>query len=152
MGFGFSGLGERVFRAYADAVATRGPDDIYTLKKALETSYAGKTLAQLAAFLRLTEWDPAVIAGMYDPLCDAASSASPVERASLRGGLLLAWRRYYGLDEEDDFAFKLGNLFAAIGYYEDALRMFVASREAYGLHEDVQANIELCQHLLADAE
>jgi hypothetical protein len=149
MGFAFGELRAGVEEAYERAIARRGPDDIYTLKRAMEKGYESLSLKQFIAFLRLVEWDPAVIAGMYEPLTHAALHGAPHEQDALHAGLLLAWDRYYLLGEERDFAFIAGNLAAAMGRYADALRLFQASAAAYGNNEDVMLNIELCRQFMA---
>jgi hypothetical protein len=151
MGFAFGAADlPQTRRAYADAIANAGPDDLFQLKKGMETAYSTLTLSQMTAFLRVMRWDPSVILGLYGPLADALAQAPAAAQAPIFDGLMAAWAQYLPLSEADDLAFCLGNMMAAMRRYEPALVFFEVSRTNYGDNDATRTNIDLCRRLLSE--
>src|SRR5262249_39672930 len=54
--------------SFHHAIETRGPDDVYQLKKGMERSASQLSLSEMLSFLRLTCWDARILSDFYPRL------------------------------------------------------------------------------------
>lgn len=146
LAFGLDGdSAHALARAYDREVRAFGPDDFFMLKKAAEGTYHLLDLPQAIALLRLSRWDPAVLAICYDRLVELIVEATPAQRADLRAGFRHMWRQYLYLGEAEDLAFDLGSLLAGMGYGNDARDLFRISLERHGEDPATLENLARCE-------
>jgi hypothetical protein len=105
--------------AYSRAIAQRGPDDFYTIKKVITRRAGDLSLPEILAYLRLSGHD----AKLFLDLATAIQAAIPTADAGDREDLALAmervWDGYLPIGEPTDLATLLGTLARAIGYPDD---------------------------------
>ncbi len=140
--------------AFADAIGQFGPDEFFSLKKAIEPRLDRLTLAQLLALLRLAGGDPRVLSQCLPTLTTLAETAPERDRRDLFQVVELVWDQYFHLGEEPDLAFQIGALLHGMEYYPEAATYFMRSLELYGPDAHTLFNLGVCHyHLrhLADA-
>ena len=133
-------------QAYRQAIETCGPDDFYTLKKAIEHEYDSWTLEQLLAYIRLSGFDAKIALACYPALMDRIEHATESEKQELYRVIQKVWDAYYPVAEEQDLAYHLGVLLYELDYYDEALDFFSRSHEFYGHDATVAYNMSLCHY------
>ena len=133
-------------QAYRQAIENCGPDDFYTLKKAIEHGYDSWTLEQLLAYIRLSGFDAKITLACYPALMDRIDHVSEPEKQELHRMIQQVWEVYYPLAEEQDVPFHLGVLHYEMGHYVEALDLFMRSVELYGPNATVSYNMGLCHY------
>lgn len=129
--------------AYALAVERGGPDDSFTLRKALQPLYASLEPDAVLALVRLVQWDPRVLADAAPALWPRLPLLSPQQRKEVAGAAARAWANYYFIGEARDLAFEYGCLFYALGEWEQAARRFEESLASHGAHAATWWNLGL---------
>lgn len=147
-GGGDSSAERSLKRAFADSFGANSPNDFFALKKSFELALPELDPAQLLAWLRVSRDDPRLLAQSYERLLETLPA-----RADLWADAARAFERvqanYFWLGpEEDDLAFQIGNLFAAIGEYAMAREAFRQSMARYGEDEGTLENLRLCERFL----
>jgi tetratricopeptide (TPR) repeat protein len=139
-------------QAYHEAVECCGPDDFYTLKKAIETGYDGWTPEQVLSYVRLSGYDAKIVLACFPTLMDGLPVASESTRRELFNTVQRVWEVYFPMSEDDDVASYLGVLLYELGYYAEALNFFLRSKELYGPYAMVFFNMGLCHYGLGRME
>lgn len=134
--------------AYDEAIANHGPDDFYTLKKAVETHFEDFTLRQLLAYLRLSGWDSKIFLDSYSALQSKLDSVSDDLRAELYDAARQLSSTHYPIGETRNLAFHLGSLLYDIGYHSKALAYFQQALDQLGPTPDLHLRIALCHYRL----
>jgi len=138
--------------AYRQAIETYGPDDFYTLKKAIEHGYESWTLEQLLAFIRLSAFDAEIMLACYSSLLDRIEHASDSSKQELYRVIQKVWQVYYPLNKDRDVPFHLGVLLYEMGHSAEALDFYSHSNEFYGPDPVVAHNMSLCHYRLGHLE
>ena len=139
-------------RAYRQAIETCGPDDFYALKKAIEHGYERWTLGQLISYIRLSGFDAKIALACYPVLIDRIENVSESEKQEFYRVIQKVWEVYYPLAEDQDLASHLGVLLYEMGYYAEALDLFVRSIALYGPDAMVSYSMGLCHYGLRQME
>lgn len=112
-------------RTFREAVAGFGPDDFYTLKRALVARAGALTLPEALAALRLSGWDPDLFRDLAPALLRGAPDATPGQARDLERAAGSIWDgRFPPLDDataEGDLALDLALVLHAAGRDEAAL-------------------------------
>jgi len=137
-------------QAYRQAIETCGPDDFYTLKKAIEHGYDSWTLEQLLSYIRLSGFDAKITLACYPALMDHIDYASESEKQELHLVIQKVWEVYYPLAEDQDLASHLGVLLYEMGYHTEALDLFTRSVELYGPDATIACNMAQCFYCLRE--
>jgi len=134
--------------AFADAVATFGPDDYFILRKQVEATDDLK-LEPAMALLRLGGCDPR----MLRQLLPVLRKHGP--KSSVKGELLEMVRRacaqYFHIGEEQDLPFSAGVLVFELGDYPFCIDLFMQSIALYGMDAGSAYNLALAHHRLKRA-
>jgi tetratricopeptide (TPR) repeat protein len=139
-------------QAYWEAIENCGPDDFYALKKAIEHGYDSWTLEQLLAYIRLSGFDAKIMLACYPALMDHIYHATESSKQELHRVIQQVWEVYYPLAEEQDVPSHLGVLLYELGYYPEALEIFIRSVKLYGPDATVSYNMGLCHYGLRKME
>lgn len=137
--------------AFQTAIETGSPVDFLIVRRGIEPHYASLGLGQLLSFLRLSGWDPKLIADCAPVLWDRIAAAGSAERLELVRVIRRGWTRYYHLGEASDLAFEFGMLLYGAGAYSQALDRFEDSRRLYGDDARTFWNLGLCHAALGCA-
>ncbi|MCW2977299.1 MAG: hypothetical protein JWM06_2580, partial [Actinomycetia bacterium] len=136
--------------AYARAIDDGGPDDVYAVKKALESHFDTLTPEQLLAFVRLCGWDAKVFLDVLPTLTAHAAHAPATVRADLRDAVERVWESYFPIGESRDLAYGLGRLLYELGDYAGALTYFQHSLGLYELDPHRAYALASCHGVLGD--
>jgi hypothetical protein len=131
--------------AFEQVVERLGPDDVYSLKKALDPRVDDLSLEQLLAFVRLSGADMDVLLRCRQALSERAAEATAAQRRELGRVVTAAWADYYALDDARDVAFELGGLLCEVGACDAALPLFEASLAQYGPDRATLFNVAFCR-------
>ncbi len=135
-------------RAFA-AATEFGPDEFFTVKRALESHAPTIPVSAMLALHRLSGGDPAVLSRLVPSLLARADTVSDRERGEVRDAILRASRLYYHLGERDDLPFAFGRLLYELDFYDDAAELFERSLALYGEHPQTTFNLALCRQCAA---
>jgi len=138
--------------AYTEAVAHLGPDDVFSLRRALDPHYGDLPLEALTALIRLCHDDPRVLRDCLPALWERLGDASPVARRDLTALIRRVYENYYHLGEERDLPFELALLCHGLSEPALALALFLDSRRLYGDDTRTQWNIGLCHAALGTVD
>jgi len=133
-------------QAYREAIENCGPDDFYTLKKAIEHGYDSWSLEQLLAYIRLSGFDAKIMLACYPALLDHLDHAPESSKRELYRVIQKVWNVYYPVAEDQDLAYHLGVVLYELDYYDEALDFFKRSDEFYGHDATVAYNMSLCHY------
>jgi tetratricopeptide (TPR) repeat protein len=136
--------------AFYDAVERFGPDDYFSIKKALEEQHANMSVRQVLALIRLSCFDPLLLTQCIPTLYKKLETRQ--EAAEIRRAIDRVWSRYYHLGEGMDLAFHIGTMLGQMGQFDEALVFFERSLELSGDDTSVIYNIGLCHLQLGDRE
>jgi tetratricopeptide (TPR) repeat protein len=133
-------------QAYTGAVDEVGPDDLFTLKKAVERAPDGGdwSIAELVAHLRLSGWDARIFLGCFGALLDRVDGASDAEKEELADVARKVWDGYFWIGERQDVPFELGLLCYGIGRLEDAVAFWGHSLDLHGPDPATFLNLATC--------
>ncbi len=138
--------------AYYDIIETIGPDDFFTIKKAMVSRHKSFTTKELFTFLRYTNWDARTFAEFYNTLLERIreEGTSPEEEnfpiEELVSAIYNIWDNYYPIGEDGNLAYCFGSLLAYFGYDYDAIQFFQSSIEFYGEDSAIYYEIALCYY------
>jgi tetratricopeptide (TPR) repeat protein len=136
-------------RAYVDALDEGGPDDFFSLKKALEEHYGALPVEAMLALLRFSGYDASVFQNCADTLLLRVSPESE-QREDLRAAAWGVWDRYFPIGEHYDLAFAVGRLLYRLAYYDEAAGFFQRSTELVGPDPATAYNEALCEQQLGN--
>lgn len=134
--------------AFDDAIEGQGPDDFFTLKKALDPLQNQLTLPQHLARLRQSGYDARVLLGAIGSLKKQAATAPEPLQRELRRALERVWDLYYPLGEAQDLAFEIGVLLYEMGYLPEAIPFFERSLMIHGADAATLTNLGMCHFRL----
>ncbi len=135
-------------QAFGEWVAKGGPDDFFTLKKALEGQIADFSLQQLLAYLRLSGWDASIFLSSCPTFRAHLETAAPPLRQELHRAIMQVWNMYYPIGEDDDVPFHIGMLLQAMGLYPEALEFYEHSLRLCGPDPSTFYNSGMCHYSL----
>lgn len=138
--------------AFDEAIEKLGPDDFFSIKKGIETSYPAFSLDRLLGWLRLSGWDHNIFLGCLPALMEQVEGAPEDLREELAEAARRIWETYFPLPESDDLAFHLGVLAIALERWEEGLEYFGYSASVYGHDPATDFNMALCSQGLGDEE
>lgn len=103
-------------RAFADAIACGGPDDLFLVKKALDYRYETLTVEQALALIRITAYDAKIFCGCIPVLREALlrNAASSPLSADILSALALVRARFFSIGEADELGADLADFFASL--------------------------------------
>ena len=136
--------------AFDQAMEHFGADDFSTLAYGLRPLSEQLDLQQLLAFLRLSGWDPQMLADCVPALWQRIDTADAALRQELVAVIGRAWENYFHLGEQRDVPFLLGCLLYGLNEHGRALELFDASRRLYGDSATTCWNMGLCLIGLGD--
>ncbi len=131
--------------AFEDAVERFGPDDYY-IKKALEDHHADMSVRQILALIRLSGFDPLLLAQCTPSLYRFNTSGEALEIQRMVDQV----DRYYHLGEA--LTWRSTSVRHGPHQFDRALVFFERSLELSGADTIVLFNIGLCHLQLGDAE
>ncbi|MEM9907530.1 MAG: tetratricopeptide repeat protein, partial [Cyanobacteria bacterium P01_D01_bin.44] len=134
--------------AYDESIANHGPDDFYTLKKAVEHHFDDFTLQQLLSYLRLSGWDSKIFLDSYPALQLKLASVPDNLRAELYDATRQLWATHYPIGEQRNLAGYLGSLLYEIEYYPKALEYFHHALDQVGPDPAMLTKMALCHYHL----
>jgi hypothetical protein len=105
--------------AFSRAIAQRGPDDFYTIKKVVTRRADELALAELLAYLRLAGHDAKLFLDLAPAIGAAVAGADADDREDLALAMERVWDGYLPIGESTDLATVLGALATAIGRPDD---------------------------------
>lgn len=135
-------------RAYEEVIDRLGPDDFFTIKKAIERQHQGWTAREILSWLRLSGWDHNITLGCLPALLPLAGTADPPLRLALRSAVHEIWDAYFPIGERRDLAFALAALLFSLEYFDDALSFYELSLKLYGPTALTAYNMAMCHHRL----
>jgi hypothetical protein len=131
-------------RAYNEAMAAFGPDDLFMLMIWLNTYLESASVPQVLALLRLTRWDPTAFLRLFPVIASKLRSISG-ERNDLREAVLNTWANHYPVTPADNaLAFTCGVVLLELRFYSDAIPMFKAAEQVLGRAAATSYNLGLC--------
>jgi tetratricopeptide (TPR) repeat protein len=130
--------------AYRQAVDRFGPDDLVSIRDAVEGGYERMSVTEIIAFLRLCAWDHRRFLVAVPALRRQAQALPDRERRELLELVRAVWSDFLPIGEEDDLAFEIGVLLVDLGLQAEALEFFEASVELYGSTAATSYNMALC--------
>ena len=132
--------------AFDDYIGSIGPDEFFSLKRALEHDPDALPLSSLLALLRLGGDDSWLVCHYQSQLIDKVKVATDAERKEISQLLDRAWDGYYHIAESTDFPFSAGMILYEMGLYAQAQTFFERSLRLYGTDANTYYNIGLCHH------
>jgi tetratricopeptide (TPR) repeat protein len=132
--------------AFEDYIANIGPDEFFSLKRALEHDPDALPLSSLLALLRLGGDDSWLICHYQSQLIDKVKVATDIERKEISQLLERAWDGYYHIAEGTDFPFAAGMILYEMSLHSQALEFFGRSLKLYGIDANTYYNIGLCHY------
>jgi SAM-dependent MidA family methyltransferase len=127
--------------AYKEIIESIGPDDFYTLKKAVVPSHKSFTTKELLTFLRYTVWDSRTFLEFYNTLLERIAEEKDFPNEELIDVIYKVWEHYFPIGEDGNLFYCLGSLLGYFGCDKDAVKLYQSSVEFYG--EDAGINYEL---------
>jgi tetratricopeptide (TPR) repeat protein len=131
-------------KAYEQAISAFGPDDLFAIMSWLNAYLEEVSLSQVLALLRLTRWDPVVLARLFPVIARQARSAN-AERSDLRDAVLSTWENHYPLSKDENvLAFYCGVILLELRSFQDAYSMFRKSQQLFAPSATTSYNLGLC--------
>jgi tetratricopeptide (TPR) repeat protein len=131
-------------RAYREAQAAFGPDDLFTLLAWLNAHMEEMSVAQILAALRLTRWDPVALMRLF-PILGPQLRSVVAERTDLREAVLKTWANHYPVSQDENvLAFHCGVILLELRFFADAMAMFQTSQKIFGPSAATSYNLGLC--------
>jgi tetratricopeptide (TPR) repeat protein len=131
-------------RAYDEAMAGFGPDDLFTLMGWLNAYMESASPQQVLALLRLTRWDPTAFLRLFPVIAPRLRSIAG-ERNDLREAVLNTWANHYPVTPSDNaLAFTCGVVLLELRFYAEAIPLFKAAEQLLGRSAAVSYNLGLC--------
>ena len=131
-------------RAYREAMAAFGPDDLFAIMSWLNAYLEEISLPQALPLLRLTRWDPVVLARLFPVIAREARNAI-AERTDLRDAVLSTWENHYPLNKDENvLAFYCGVILLELRFFQEAYSMFRKSQQLFGPSATTSYNLGLC--------
>lgn len=113
--------------AAQQALQHYGPLDFYQVKSALESDAEYLSAADMLAYLRLSRWDVKVFYLFLPHLQGALGGLELTVQTAWLEALSQVWTFHLPIGEEDDLAFDLATLAAAMNRWRAAIKLFQQS-------------------------
>lgn len=131
-------------KAYQEAVAAFGPDDLFAIMSWLNAYLEEISMPQVLPLLRLTRWDPVVLARLFPVIARQARNVN-AERTDLRDAVLSTWENHYPLNKDENvLAFYCGVILLELRFFHEAYSMFRKSQQLFGPSATTSYNLGLC--------
>lgn len=135
----------RTGRAYTQAIGAAGPDDYFSLKKALDRQATAMNLEEWLAWLRLSHWDGAILFVNFPHWLELVKAAPKRLRPEIQQAVQAMWNNYYPLGEAgQDLPFCLGMILLEMEDYANALPHFQQSLLWWGPDKFTYYQMALC--------
>ncbi|NET06956.1 MAG: tetratricopeptide repeat protein [Symploca sp. SIO2B6] len=138
--------------AFAEHIEQLGPDDFFSLKKAIEKHYDTLTLPQILAWLRASGWDANIFLGSFATLMQHLNTASESLKQELYRAIERIWETYYPIGEQKDLAFHLGRLLYKMKCYQEASLYLQYSLMLYGTNANTLYHLGMCHYRLGQLD
>ncbi len=138
--------------AYQEIIEGIGPDDFYTIKKAVVPHNKSLTTKELLTFLRYTLWDARTFLEFYNTLLERIPEEEDFPKDELITILDQVWEHYFPIGEEGDLSSCIASLYGYFGYDREAIRLYHSSLEFYGEDPCVYYEIAVCYYNLQEPE
>jgi tetratricopeptide (TPR) repeat protein len=135
---------EATRQAFGESVATFGPDDFYVLMQALESQFSALPFHQVMALLRMSRWDPQILAGCIPALMAALEDLSAYQWDELLYAIERTVEHDYLSTTRYDLPYSLGRLFLTRGEHVQALVYFERSLTRFGRNGQMLYEMALC--------
>ncbi|MEC4805751.1 MAG: SAM-dependent methyltransferase [Jaaginema sp. PMC 1079.18] len=135
-------------QVYRDRILTGGPDDFFTLKKAITPHYNTLSISQILAYLRLSHWDFNIFLGCFPTLFNQLEDIPEILYPDIFTAIQHIWDNYFPIQEKPDLAFLLGMVLYNIKYFPEALDYFDQSQQLYGDDSSTLFNMAMCHYRL----
>jgi hypothetical protein len=131
-------------KAYQEAVAAFGPDDLFAIMGWLNAYLEEISLPQALPLLRLTRWDTVAFVRLFPIIARQARTAN-AERSDLRDAVLSTWKNHYPLNSDENvLAFYCGVILLELRFFQEAYSMFRKSQQLFGPSATTSYNLGLC--------
>ncbi len=138
------------YQACENSLLDYNPDDFFVIKRSLHGAREVLSEAQQQAYIRLSEYDPKVLA-LFLP--NLLSQGVPVDnRLDWCALLSKVWQVYVPIGEQGDFAFQLGLLAIDLSHWGLAKACFISCLHWYGESTAVLHNLALCAQATTEDE
>lgn len=121
-----------------------GPDEFFSLKKAIERSIDQLQMGELLASIRLSGYDARLFGQVLPRLKELISWHSKAQALSLLKTCAQVWENYFPLGEDEDLAFEIGLLLFDLGFMREASTYFGLSEKIYGPSTGSLYNLSRC--------
>lgn len=132
--------------AYTDVIESIGPDEFYTIKKAVVPHHSSFTTKELLAFLRYSNYDSRTFLECYHTILDRIVQEEHFPVEELVSIINRIWANYFPIGEEGNLAYCFGSILAYLGYDEEAIQFFHSSIEFYGEEAGIYYELALCYY------
>ena len=133
---------------YERVVNDFGPDDFNGMKEFAYKNFSRMNLLEIITLLRLSAYDSTMFKNVFPRIKHLSKQITVNERVRLAQTMHRVWDMYFTLNEDYDFAFEIGGVLYALGYYESALIYFEFSIRQFGEKPDIFYNKALCYYHL----
>ncbi len=137
-------------QAFKREIVGASPDDMYTLKGAVDDQLTDLDIHQFLAFLRLNHWDSSTFLDYLPVLLDIAEDVSEQIRQEIFHATQSVWEMYYDIGEVDDLAGSLGQLLYGLDYPDDAIEYLQHSIQHKGKQAQTLYLIAQCYYEVDD--
>lgn len=134
--------------AFTEYIDQRGPDDFFTLKKAIEKHYDTFSVPQILAWLRSSGWDANIFLGFFPNLMQQIGRLSESLRQEVYHACDRVWETYYPIGEKKNLAFHLAELFSKMGCDREALLYLKYSSILYDSDAKTFQHMAICYYRL----
>lgn len=138
--------------AFEEIVETMGPDDFYSLKKAIIPNQKLMTSKELLTFLRYSNYDARTFLELYNTFLERIAEEENFPRKELLIAIHQVWDHYFPIGEEENLPYCLGSVLAYFGYDQDAIFYYEASMAYHGEDASIHYEIALCYYNMENLE
>ncbi len=135
-------------QACENSLLDYNPDDFFVIKRSLHGAREVLSEAQQQAYIRLSEYDPKVLALFLPNLLSQGVSVD--NRLDWCALLSKVWQAYIPIGEQGDFAFQLGLLAIDLSHWSLAKACFISCLHWYGESTAALHNLALCAQATAE--
>ena len=131
-------------KAYEQALAVFGPDDLFALMSWLDPHLEEVSIAQAMAVLRLTRWDTTALLRLFPMIARQVRGLS-AGRIDLRNAVLTTWENHFPLTKDENvLAFYCGVILLELQFFQEGYSMFRKSQQLYAPSAATSYNLGLC--------
>ncbi|MDF2588323.1 MAG: hypothetical protein K0S41_2164 [Anaerocolumna sp.] len=138
--------------SYHEIIESIGPDDFYTMKKAIVPLNKSLSTKELLTFLRYTNWDARTFLEFYNTFLERIAKEENFPEDEFISAIMNVWEHYFPIGEEENLSYCLGTLLGYYGFDNEATLLFQSSIEFYGEDAGIYYEIALCYYNLQEFE